>query len=135
MANPLAAIVLDDGQGPVTGFALGGRSDLIASIQRFAESLKSFGTLSVDDDNVFDTDTGPFILAGLPGIGLKQNSPEYEYTHHSAVDTFDKVQPDVLNHRHDNYGADCILDRRPSRPSCSPVAAGAHGAHADRKTR
>src|SRR5262249_20033198 len=92
MANHLAAIVLDDGQGPVTGFALGGRSDLIASIQRFAESLKSFGTLSVDDDNVFDTDTGPFILAGLPGIGLKQNSPEYEYTHHSAVDTFEKVQ-------------------------------------------
>jgi carboxypeptidase Q len=97
MANHLAAIVLDDGQGPVTGFALGGRNDLIAPVQKFAESLKAFGTLSVDDDTVFDTDTGPFILAGLPGIGLRQNSPEYEYTHHSPVDTFDKVQPDVLS--------------------------------------
>lgn len=97
MANHLAAIVLDDGQGPITGLALGGHSDLIAAVQRFADSLKAFGALSVDDETVFDTDTGPFILAGLPGIGLRQNSPEYEYTHHSPVDTFDKVQPDVLS--------------------------------------
>ena len=99
MANDLAAIILDDRQGPVTGFALEGRSDLIAAIQKFADSLQAFGTLSVDVGTVFDTDTGPFILAGLPGIALRQNSPEYEYeyTHHSPVDTFDKVQPDVLN--------------------------------------
>ena len=97
MANHLTAIILDDGQGPVTGFALGGRNDLIASVRRFAESLKAFGTLSVDDGTGFDTDTGPFILAGLPGIGLRQDSTEYEYTHHSPVDTFDKVQPEVLN--------------------------------------
>jgi carboxypeptidase Q len=97
MPNHLAAIILDDGQGPVTGFALGGRNDLIAAVQRFAESLNAFSALSVDDETVFDTDTGPFILAGLPGIGLRQDSPQYEYTHHSAVDTFDKIQPDVLN--------------------------------------
>jgi carboxypeptidase Q len=97
MANHLAAIILDDGQGRVTGFALGGRSDLIAAVQTFADSLKAFGTFSVNDETVFDTDTGPFILAGLPGIGLGQNSPEYEYTHHSPVDTFDKIQPEVLN--------------------------------------
>lgn len=97
MANHIAAIVLDDGQGPVTGFALGGRSDLLSPVQIFADCLKAFGTLSVDDDTVFDTDTGPFILGGLPGIGLQQNSPEYEYTHHSPVDTFDKVKPEVLS--------------------------------------
>ena len=97
MANHLAAVILDDGQGPVTGFALGGRSDLVSTIQGFADSLRAFGTLSVDDETVFDTDTGPFILAGLPGIGLRQNSPEYQFTHHSSVDTFDKVQPDILS--------------------------------------
>jgi len=97
MANHLAAVILDDGQGPVTGFSLGGRNDLIAGVQRFANLLTSFGNLSVDDDTVFDTDTGPFILAGLPGIGLKQDATQYEYTHHSPVDMFDKVQPDILN--------------------------------------
>jgi Zn-dependent M28 family amino/carboxypeptidase len=96
MSNHLAAIILDDGQGPVNGFALGGRSDLITAIQAFADSLKALGSLSVDDETVFDTDTGPFILAGLPGIGLRQESLEYQYTHHSPVDTFDKVRPEVL---------------------------------------
>lgn len=97
ISNHLAATILDDGQGPVTGFALGGRNDLITHIQTFADSLKSFGSLSVDDDTVFVTDTGPFILAGLPGIGLKENTTEYEYTHHSPVDIFDKVQAAVLD--------------------------------------
>jgi carboxypeptidase Q len=97
MANHLGAIILDDGQGPVTGFALGGRDDLIAAVDKFASSMKAFGSMTVDDETVFDTDTGPFILAGLPGIGLRQNSPEYQYTHHSPVDTFDKVEPEVLS--------------------------------------
>jgi hypothetical protein len=51
----------------------------------------------VDDDVEFGTDTGPFILAGLPGINLDQDSPDYKYTHHSAVDTLDKVRADVLD--------------------------------------
>jgi hypothetical protein len=53
--------------------------------------------MKVDDDVEFGTDTGPFILAGLPGINLDQDSPEYKYTHHSPVDTFDKVQADILD--------------------------------------
>ncbi|HEY1527630.1 MAG TPA: hypothetical protein VGH51_15460 [Candidatus Angelobacter sp.] len=27
---------------------------------------------------------------------MGQDSPEYKFTHHSAVDTFDKVKPDLL---------------------------------------
>jgi hypothetical protein len=27
---------------------------------------------------------------------MGQDSPEYKYTHHSVVDTFDKVSPDLL---------------------------------------
>jgi len=46
----------------------------------------------VDDNTVLGTDAGPFILAGLPGINMGQDSPEYKYTHHSAVDTFDKIK-------------------------------------------
>jgi Zn-dependent M28 family amino/carboxypeptidase len=97
MANYIAAVILDNGQGPVVGFQLGGRADLIPSVQKFATSLQAFGELKVDDDVEFGTDTGPFILAGLPGINLNQDSPDYKYTHHSAVDTFDKVQADILD--------------------------------------
>jgi carboxypeptidase Q len=97
MANHVAAVILDNGQGPVVDLQLGGRNDLIPAVQKFAESLRAFGDLSVDDNTAFGTDTGSFILAGLPGINLHQDSPDYKYTHHSAVDTFDKVQADILD--------------------------------------
>jgi len=97
MANHIAAVILDNGQGPIVGFQLGGRADLIPDVQKFATSLQAFGEMKVDDDVEFGTDTGPFILAGLPGINLDQDSPEYKYTHHSPVDTFDKVQADILD--------------------------------------
>ncbi len=96
MPNHVAALVLDNGQGPVVRLNMGGHDDLIPAMEKFADSVKAFGDLSVDDRPVFGTDAGPFILAGLPGINMGQDSPEYKYTHHSAVDTFDKVKPDLL---------------------------------------
>jgi carboxypeptidase Q len=96
LQNHVAAVILDNGQGPVKGFNLGGRDDLIPVMKDFAKELRNFGDLSVDDKSVFGTDTGPFTLAGLPGINLDQDSPDYKYTHHSGVDIFDKVQPDIL---------------------------------------
>jgi len=97
MANHVAAVILDEGQGPVKGFQLGGRNDLIAAVTPFAISLQAFGDMKVDDDTEFGTDTGSFILQGLPGINLDQDTTDYRFTHHSAVDTFDKVQADILD--------------------------------------
>jgi carboxypeptidase Q len=96
LANHVAALVLDNGQGPVVKLNLGGRDDLVSAVKKFTESVKAFGEVEVDDNTVFGTDAGPFILAGLPGINMGQDSPDYKYTHHSAVDTFDKVKPDLL---------------------------------------
>ena len=39
----------------------------------------------------------PFILAGLPGINLDQDSPDYKFTHHTAADALEAVKPDVLS--------------------------------------
>jgi len=97
MANHVAAIILDNGQGPVVDLQLGGHDDLVPAAEQFASSLQAFGNIKADDELEFDTDTGPFIVAGLPGINLDQDSPDYKYTHHSSVDTFDKVQADVLD--------------------------------------
>ena len=97
MTNHVAALILDSGQGPVIGFQMGGHDDLIPTVKKFASSLQAFGKLDVDKEVEFGTDTGPFTLAGLPGINLNQDSPDYKYTHHSAVDTLDKVQPDILD--------------------------------------
>jgi carboxypeptidase Q len=96
MVNHLGCLVLDDGQGPVKEFQLGGRSDLVDSMKAFANSLDNIREIAVNDKREFGTDTGPFILAGLPGINLEQDSPGYKYTHHSAADALEAVQPDVL---------------------------------------
>jgi carboxypeptidase Q len=96
LGNHVAAVILDNGQGPVVKLNMGGHDDTIPAVKKFAAAVKSFGELEVDDNTVFGTDAGPFILAGLPGINMGQDSPEYKYTHHSAVDTFDKVKPDLL---------------------------------------
>ena len=96
MANHLGNLVLDNGQGPVKEFQLGGREDLVASFQPFAQSLSSIRNISVNDKVENGTDTLPFSMAGLPGINMDQDSPEYKYTHHSAADALEAVNPEVL---------------------------------------
>ena len=96
MKNHVASVVLDDGQGPIKEFQLGGRNDLVDSMKAFADSLGNIREIAVNDKREFGTDTGPFILAGLPGINLDQDSPDYKYTHHSAADSLEEVKPDVL---------------------------------------
>jgi len=96
IANHVAAVILDDGEGQVVRMDLGGHDDLIPAVEKFTESAKAFGKLGVADESDFGADSGPFILAGLPGISLSQDSPESRYTHHSVVDTFDHVKPDLL---------------------------------------
>ncbi len=95
--NHIAVVVLDNGQGPIKEFQLGGRNDLVAAFQPFADSLQDVREIKVSDKTEFGTDTGPFTLAGLPGINLDQDSPEYKFTHHSAADALEAVKPDVLS--------------------------------------
>ncbi|HXH68137.1 MAG TPA: M20/M25/M40 family metallo-hydrolase [Candidatus Limnocylindrales bacterium] len=94
--NHLAAVILDNGQGPVREFQLGGRGDLLDSFEPFAASLRNIREIKVSDKIELETDTASFILVGLPGINLDQDSPEYKYTHHSAADALEAVKPDVL---------------------------------------
>jgi carboxypeptidase Q len=95
MANHLGGLVLDTGQGPLSKFQLG-RDDLEEAFEPFVNFLSSFGQFRVERDASFDTDTGPFILAGIPGINMEQNSPDYKFTHHSAADTLEAVKPETL---------------------------------------
>lgn len=94
--NHLAAVILDNGQGPVREFQLGGRADLIDSFEPFAAALCNVRDIKVSDKIELETDTASFILVGLPGINLDQDSPDYKYTHHSVADALEAVKPDVL---------------------------------------
>jgi len=96
MPNHLGDLVLDEGQGPVKEFQLGGRDDLVASFTPFSKLLENIREIKVDEKVESGTDTLPFSIAGLPGINMNQDSPEYKYTHHSAADALEAVKRDVL---------------------------------------
>jgi carboxypeptidase Q len=96
MANYLGNLVLDSGQGAVKGFQMGGRDDLVPVFQPFADSLANFKKMTVDDKVESGTDTLPFSMAGLPGINMLQETPDYKYTHHSAADALEAQKQDVL---------------------------------------
>jgi carboxypeptidase Q len=97
MDDHVAMMTVDNGQGPITSLDMGGHADLIPAVKQFTKSIQAFGDIRVDDGASFDTDTGPFILGGIPGINMGQHSPEYRYTHHSNVDSFDKVNTETLD--------------------------------------
>jgi len=94
--NHVAAVVADMGDGPPTGFWLNGRDDLIALIEEVSSAAGSGGRLRITDATYTFSDAFTFTLAGVPGIDLAQDSADYRYTHHSTVDTFDKVKPENL---------------------------------------
>jgi len=96
MKNHLGDLVLDLGQGPIREFQLGGRSDLLPAFAPFLGALTNIREIQISDKIELETDTAPFILAGLPGINLDQDSPDYKYTNHSAADALEAVKPDVL---------------------------------------
>lgn len=96
MHNHLGDLILDEGQGAVTDFMLGGRDDLIPVFQPFVASLGYTKPLKVNDKVESGTDTLPFSMAGLPGINMNQDTSDYKYTHHSAADALEAQKPDVL---------------------------------------
>jgi hypothetical protein len=96
MANHLGDLVLDEGQGPVKEFQLGGRDDLVESFRPFSRAVSAIWDIRVNDKVEDGTDTLPFSMIGLPGINMNQDSPEYKYTHHTAADALEAVKPEVL---------------------------------------
>ena len=96
MKNHLGDVVLDSGQGPIKEFQLGGRSDLLPAFEPFLRALSNLREIQVSDRIEVGTDTLPFTIAGLPGINLDQDSPDYKYTNHSAADALEAVKPDAL---------------------------------------
>lgn len=96
LPNHLGDLVLDEGQGPVKDFQLGGRNDLVKVFEPFVQSLADIRPIKVNDKIESGTDTLPFSVAGLPGINMNQDSPDYKFTHHSAADALDAQKPEVL---------------------------------------
>jgi len=84
-------VIFDSGVGRVTGYSLGGRSDIQPAIN---EVLKPFAGWGVDHhtlDMEWGTDHFDFMLEGVPTLVANQEISNYLFNYHAASDTFDKV--------------------------------------------
>ncbi|MFZ3216968.1 MAG: M20/M25/M40 family metallo-hydrolase [Candidatus Acidiferrales bacterium] len=89
--NMIAAIIFDSGVGKVTGYALGGRKDVLAPMRAALEPLAPLGVKEFTMDAGMDTDNFDFLIEGVPTLVANQEPANYMLNYHAASDTFDKV--------------------------------------------
>ncbi|MGB9199438.1 MAG: M20/M25/M40 family metallo-hydrolase [Terriglobales bacterium] len=97
MINHIAAIESDTGAAHPIGFDLKMSSEALAVLRPVVDVLRPVGaTLFHPVNESPGSDIEPLVKAGVPGIGIIQDSRHYFDYHHSAADTLDKVDPQEL---------------------------------------
>jgi carboxypeptidase Q len=94
MERCTASLNTDGGTGRVLGWTAPGRADLSSAMRPLASAmLRDLGSTALDESlqYAFDSDVGPFILAGVPSLDLNPDDTEYEEVHHKATDTLERV--------------------------------------------
>ena len=89
--NMVAAIIFDSGIGKVTGYALGGRKDIVAPVRSALEPVAALGVKDFTLDAGMDTDNFDFLIEGVPTLVANQDPANYMLNYHASSDTFDKV--------------------------------------------
>lgn len=94
--NHILAMESDAGVFKPSGFGFTGSDEAFAILQ-------DIGTLLTKIDSGVITkggggaDIGPIMREGVPGMGLKVDGTRYFWYHHTAADTFDKIDKDEFN--------------------------------------
>jgi hypothetical protein len=97
------ALAHDTGTRKVTGVGLQGRAAVKPVLEPELVSLKDVGFGEVNLRSMGGTDHASFERDGVPGFALQQDMTEYNLTHHSQSDTFDKAREEDLI-----QGAQCM---------------------------
>jgi len=84
-------IIYDSGTGKTTGFATGGRRDVLESARRIIAPLRQFGVTELKTDMEWGTDHFDFMLEGVPTFVADQEEANYLENYHAVSDTYDKV--------------------------------------------
>lgn len=87
----VAAVIVDEGVGQITGYSLGGRKDILDSVQEALKPVELLGAKDFTLDADTGTDNFDFLLEGVPTLVANQDSANYMLNYHAASDTYDKV--------------------------------------------
>ena len=96
LSNTVCALVMDWGAGRITRFPLAGHPEMREPIDDLFEADDALKSLRTSSGFLTFTDAFAFTLAGLPGIGLLQDSPKYDEEAHSAEDVLGAVDASAL---------------------------------------
>jgi hypothetical protein len=97
LLNHVAALESDTGAGHPVGFRFVGKPELEEWMRPVAQALESIGASTVTNSREVGTDVDPLNEKGVPGFSPAQDSRFYFNYHHTAADTFDKVDARELN--------------------------------------
>jgi carboxypeptidase Q len=86
-----AVLVMDSGAGSPRGVELHGRADLEDPVRKLLGPVASFGATTTTLDATFDRDHAPFMVVGVPALTLWVEEGDYDERHHTAIDTFERV--------------------------------------------
>jgi carboxypeptidase Q len=89
--NAAGVIVWDSGTGKTTGFADGGRPDVLGQAKQLITPLQQFGVAEIKTDMEWGTDHFDFMLEGVPTFVADQEEANYLDNYHAVSDTYDKV--------------------------------------------
>lgn len=87
----IAAIESDSGAARPVGFSFTGGEKGMQVLKEIAELLKTLKADNIVKTQNAGADLTPLVRAGVPGLGLRQDSTHYFDIHHTEADTFDKV--------------------------------------------
>ena len=97
ITNHIAAIESDAGAGHPLGFSVKISPAGLAALRPIVDVLKPVGCTILRSTSASPgSDIEPLVEAGVPGIGIMQDSRKYFDYHHTAADTLDKVDPQNL---------------------------------------
>jgi hypothetical protein len=97
LANHVAAIESDLGADHPTGIYYTGRSELAHWLRPVAQVLEPIGGETLDSAPETGEDISRMTSQGVPSFAPVQDSRFYFNYHHTAADTFDKIDPKHLN--------------------------------------
>jgi carboxypeptidase Q len=89
--NVVAEVVLDAGDGAITGFSTGGRKDVDAALAPFLQPFAALKATEITNDAALGTDNYDFMIEGVPTILPNQETANYLINYHATSDTYDKV--------------------------------------------